>query len=111
MLFFILHVDVAANTVGAIKHHHTVTCVHATCHTRVLVCARVCACAHVYAYVRVSVISGSNIIFKIYAKPTKQALVICSNFTAIFVMWDYFFLSFYVQVTWRDGKRPICVMN
>ena len=60
------------------------------------VCACVCMFAHVHVRVcvRMSVISRLNILFKIYAKPTKYFLPLHMICVIIFFMWDYLSVYF-----------------
>ena len=91
-------------------HVHVCVCAFACACACAHVCACACACAsvcvHVCACMHVSVISRLSILFRIYAKPTKDALPIYTICVVVFSMWDYLFVYFW-KVMWQNEKLQI----
>ena len=95
-----MSIDVAADMVGAI------TC----CHVVTYACECVCVCVRMCTCVCVSVISGLNIIFKIYANPLNTLHLYTCRFVFI-LSYGTIFLFIFTHVMWRDEKSPILIFN
>ena len=70
--------------------------------------ANVCMCAHMC--VCVCVCEWVKHPLRIFVNPLYTVYLSIRRFAFIFAMWGYFSF-FFVQMTWRDGKRLIHVFN